>query len=76
MQGLAGKGKVRFAERFVLRGVRMNQGRDISRKCIPISDQLSLADKLADASTDHVDADYGAARPAYQFHKSTSLENL
>ena len=44
MQRLAGKGKVRFAERLVLRWVRMNQTRDISRKSIPIRDQLSLAD--------------------------------
>jgi hypothetical protein len=44
MQRLAGKGKVRFAERLILRWVRMNQTRDISRKSIPICDQLSLAD--------------------------------
>ena len=44
VQGLASKGKVRFTERLVLRGMRMNQARDISRKGIPISDQLGLAD--------------------------------
>ena len=44
MQGLAGKSKVRFAERLILRGVRMNQASDISRKRIPIRDELSFAD--------------------------------
>ena len=44
VQRLASKGKVRFTERLVLRGMRMNQARDISRKGIPISDQLGLAD--------------------------------
>jgi hypothetical protein len=38
MQGLAGKGQMRFAERLVLRGVCMNQACDISRKRIPIRD--------------------------------------
>ena len=76
VQGLAGKGKVRFAERFVLRRVRMNQARDISRKGVPIGDQLGPADKLADPGTNHVDADYWPVRFAYQFHKSPSLEDL
>jgi hypothetical protein len=38
MQRLAGKGKVRFAERLALRRVRVNQARDIDRKRIPIRD--------------------------------------
>ncbi len=65
-----------FAERLGLRGMRMNQARDISRERIPIGDQLGLADKLADAGTDHVDADDWPARLAYQLHKSTSLQDL
>ena len=56
MQRLAGKGKVRFAERLVLRGMRVNQTRDISGERIPIGDQLGLADKLADAGTDQAAA--------------------
>jgi hypothetical protein len=76
MQRLAGKGKVRFAERLSLRRVCMNQTRDISRKRIPICDQLSLADKFADAGPDHVDADYRPARLAHQFHKSPSFQYL
>jgi len=76
MQRLAGKGKVRFAERLVLRGVCMNQTRDITRKGIPIRDQLGLADKLADSGTNHVDADYWPVRLAYQFHKSPSFQYL
>ena len=76
MQGLAGKSKMRFTERLTLRGVRVNQAGDISRKRIPIRDELSFADKLADAGTDHVDADYRSARLAYQFHKSPCFEYL
>ena len=76
VQGFSGKGKVRFAERFALRGVRMNQARDITRKGVPIRDQLGLADKLADPGTNHVDADYWPVRLAYKFHKSPSLEDL
>ena len=76
VQGLASKGKVRFAERLVLRGMSVNQARDISGKRIPIGDQLGLADKLADAGTNHVDANNGPARLAYQLHKSTSPQDL
>ena len=76
VQGLASKGKVRFTERLVLRGMRMNQARDISRKGIPISDQLGLADQLANPGTDHVDADNRPARLAYQLHQSTGLQDL
>jgi hypothetical protein len=65
VQGLSREGKVRFAERLVLRGMSMNQTRDIGRKSIPVRDQLSFADKFADAGTDHMDAYDRPARLAY-----------
>ena len=76
MQGLAGKGQVSLAERFALTGVGVDQARDVSGECVPVGDQLGLADKLADAGTDHVDADNWPARPADQLHKATSLQDL
>ena len=51
--------QVSLADRFTLTGMGMDQARHVTRKCIPVGDQLGLADELADAGTDHVDAETG-----------------
>src|SRR4029453_15104790 len=76
MQRLTGQGQVRLAERLALAGVGVDEACNISRECVPVGDHVGLADKLADAGTDHVDADNWPARPAYQLHKAPSLQDL
>ena len=57
MQRLAGQREVRFAEGLVLGGMRVHERRDVLGVRLPAVDQLGLADQLADAVADQVDAD-------------------
>ena len=76
MQGLAGEGEVGLAEGLVLGGVGVHQGGDVLGVGLPAVDQLGLADQLADAVADEVDADDGAVGAADQLDEALGLEDL
>ena len=52
VQGLSCESEVRLAHCFVLRGVRVDEGRDIGGVGFPVDDQLCFTDLLADTSAD------------------------
>src|SRR5690606_14707331 len=62
VERLAGEREVRFPERLVLGGVSVHECGDVLCLGVPVVDELGLADELADAGADHVDADDRARR--------------
>ncbi len=59
MERFTGQGEMSLAQGFVLGWVGVHEGRDVLGVRLPAVDELGLADQLADAVTDEVDADDG-----------------
>src|SRR5690625_6533863 len=54
----------------------MDEGSDVVGVSLPVDDELSLSDELADPGTDHVHADDGSVLLAHQLDEAGGLENL
>ena len=76
MQGFACDGHKRFAERFVLCGVCVQQWCEIFGVGVPIDGGLSLANELTDAGTNHVDSDNRAINLTNYFDRPGGFENV
>ena len=63
--GVAAAKEDRLAEGLVLRRVAVDEGRDVLRVGLPVHDQLRLADQLADARADAVDAEHRTVLAAH-----------
>lgn len=75
MERLARQSEHRFAEGLVLRGVRVDERCDVFGVGLPVDGELRLADELADACADHVDADDGAVDDAHDLDGARGAED-
>ena len=73
MQRLAGQREVRLAEGFALGRVHVDERCDVLGERLPVVDQLGLADQLADACPDDVDADDRTVLAAYELDEALGL---
>src|SRR5215468_1294396 len=61
VQRFAGQREVRFADRLRLGRMRVDELRHLCGQRLPVVDQLTFGDQLADASADQMDAEDGPA---------------
>ncbi len=76
VERLAGEGQEGLAEGLVLRRVRVDEAGDVFGVRLPVDGELRLADQLADAGADHVDADDRAVVDAHDLDRAGRADDV